>query len=148
MYALNHIALFVPDLRATEVFYQQVFDMEVLFREASMDDGDYTLPAGTGWEEANQAGIEISVVFLGRGGFVQPIFAGDPQPGTVLEIGITASQEEIDAVRNRLPDDGALLPHPHGDCSFADPFGFTWHLYPPSETLLSNGELSGAWLDL
>lgn len=148
MLELGHVALFVADLRAAEAFYQRAFGLEVLFREVETDDGTFTLREGRGWDEAHAAGVDIGVVFLHRDQFLLPIFAGDPQPGTVLEVGITASPTQIDAVRAQLPEEATLLPHEYGDLYFADPFGYTWHLYSASEKLLSNGELSGAWLDL
>ncbi len=39
MTTLRHIALLVPDLRAAEQYYQAVFEMEVIGREALLKDG-------------------------------------------------------------------------------------------------------------
>ena len=37
--SVRHIALFVPDLRAAEGYYQSVFDMELVGREAELTAG-------------------------------------------------------------------------------------------------------------
>ena len=53
---IRHIALFVPDLRQAEAFFQSLFDMELLGREAELEDGLwYTLPFDKGWEDAQAA---------------------------------------------------------------------------------------------
>ena len=58
--SLRHIALFVPDLRPAERYYQSVFDMALVGREAELADGLwYTLPFDKGWDEAEAAGIEL-----------------------------------------------------------------------------------------
>jgi catechol 2,3-dioxygenase-like lactoylglutathione lyase family enzyme len=148
-YTFGHIALFVSDLRAAEVFYQQAFDMDVLFREAEGEGGYWgTLPPGTGWDDAEQAGVEVGMVALRRDEFTLPIFHGEPHSGTVLEIGVSMSPEEIEAISDRLPEGATRLTHEHGDLFFADPFGFTCHVYATSERFLGNGEIAGHWLDV
>ncbi|MGD9091830.1 MAG: hypothetical protein PVF74_03205 [Anaerolineales bacterium] len=55
---LRHIALVVPNLREAEVYYQSLFQMELIGREAELDDNQwYTLPVGKSWEVAEAAGI-------------------------------------------------------------------------------------------
>ncbi len=59
MNTLRHIALLVPDLRAAEQYYQAVFEMEVIGREAVLKDGLwYPLPFDKGWDDAEAAAIE------------------------------------------------------------------------------------------
>jgi catechol 2,3-dioxygenase-like lactoylglutathione lyase family enzyme len=59
--SIRHIALFVPDLRAAERYYQSIFDMELIGREAELADGLwYTLPFDKGRDEADAAGLIIS----------------------------------------------------------------------------------------
>ena len=68
--SLRHIALFVPDLRAAERYYRSVFDMELIGREAELEDGLwYTLPFDKGWDEAESAGIELGMVGLRKDEF-------------------------------------------------------------------------------
>lgn len=63
--SVRHIALFAPDLRSAEHYYQSVFDMKLIGREAELSDGLwYTLPFDKGWDEAEAAGIELSTATL------------------------------------------------------------------------------------
>ena len=60
-----HTALFVPHLRRAESYYQLIFDMELIGREAELADGQwYTLPFDKAWEGADAAGIELGMVCL------------------------------------------------------------------------------------
>ena len=148
-YDLGHLALFVTDLRAGEDFYRQAFGMEVLFREVETEEGSwYTLRPGTGWEDAERAGVEVQMVALQRDDFTLPIFRGRPQQGTVLEIGVLVQPDEIEAISARLPASATRLRHEYDDLFFEDPFGFRWHVNASNEGFRSNGEIAGAWLDL
>ena len=147
---LGHIALYVPDLRAAESFYQTLFAMELLMREAKLADGRwYTLPPEKEWKDAWQAGFALDMVALQRGDFVLALFQGRPSPRkTVLEIGLHMAAEEIAAVRQRLPETAEPIHHEHGDLLFDDPYGYRWHLRPEGQRFQSNGESSGRWLKL
>ncbi len=149
MIRVGHLALYVTNLRAAELFYQQLFDMELLMREAPKGAGPWhTLPFDKGWDDAEAAGIEIKMVALRRDAFVLPLFEGKPLPRvTVLEIGVIMPPGEIAATRERLPDSVELLEHPN-DTMFRDPYGYTWHLWPEGEAFQSNGESRGRWLEL
>jgi len=148
-YSFGHLALFVDDLRQAEAFYRQTFGLEVMFREAIDEDGVWgTLPTGQGWDSADEAAIEIGMVALGRDRLVLPIFAGRPSKGTILEIGVSTSPEEIEAIRSRLPAEAVVQSHEHHDLIFEDPFGFTWHINGTDDGFLSNGEIAGHWLNL
>jgi len=148
-YRFGHLALFVSNLRAAEAFYLQAFGMEVLFREAVADDGNwYTLRPGQSWGDAEQAGAEIGMVALQRDELNLPIFRGEPRSGTVLEIGITVPADEIDAISADRPESATRLPHEHGDLFFKDPYGYTWHITNAAQPFESNGARDGQWLDL
>lgn len=148
MTSLGHIALYVPDLRAAENFYQDLFEMQLLMREAKLADGQwYTLPPEKEWEDAWQAGFALDMITLQRGAFVLALFQGRPSPQTtVLEIGVHMAAEEIAAVRQRLPETTERVHHEYGDLLFDDPYGYRWHLRPTGERFQSNGESSGRWL--
>ncbi len=148
--AYSHLALFVPDLQTAERFYHEAFGLEVAFREVEAASGDwYTLPPGKGWDDATEAGIEIDMVALRGDRIVLPLFRGQNQPGTVLEIGLNLpSNEQVEEMADRIPKSATRLTHEHGDLFFADPFGYTWHVYPADEPFLSNGQHSGRWLDI
>lgn len=149
MVRFGHMALFVANLREAEVFYQQLFDMELLMREAPKGDGLwYTLPFDKGWADAEAAGIAIKMVALKRDALVLPLFVGKPAPReTVLEIGVVMSDAEIAATRDRLPVSVEIIEHSR-DTMFRDPFGYTWHLWPAGETFQNNGESDGRWLEV
>ena len=109
--SVRHIALFVPDLRAAESYYQSVFDMKLIGREAELADGLwYTLPFDRGWDEAETAGIELRMLALRKEEFGLALFRGDAPPGQVNVIGFRMPMEEIARVRARLPseDDGSI----------------------------------------
>jgi catechol 2,3-dioxygenase-like lactoylglutathione lyase family enzyme len=145
----HHLAMYVNDLRKAEDFYRDVFGMGVLFREVETSDGEwYTLRSGTGWDEAEAAGVEIAMVALQRDGFTLAVFEGEPQPGTVVEIGISVATDEVDEIDRRLPDDATRLHHEHGEVYFADPFGFRWNVTPMGTRFMSNAEIDSRWLDI
>lgn len=150
MITISHLALFVPDLREAETFYQHVFGMRLLMREAEQDDSLwYTLPPDKGWDDAEAAGIQLDMIALRRDAFVLALFQGKPVPkDTVLEIGISMPANEIAAIRDRLPDTVELVNHEYGDLMFDDPFGYRWHLWLEGKVFRSNGESSGRWLEV
>ena len=71
MTTIRHIALIVPDLRAAEAYYQRLFEMALIGREAKLGDGRWhTLPFDKSWEDAEAAGIELGMLALRKGEFV------------------------------------------------------------------------------
>ena len=69
--SVRHIALVVPDLREAEEYYQSLFGMELIGREAELEDGlSYTLSFDKGWDDAQAAGIELGMVALRKGEIV------------------------------------------------------------------------------
>jgi catechol 2,3-dioxygenase-like lactoylglutathione lyase family enzyme len=143
----KYVALFVPDLRAAEAFYRELFGMKLLFREGQLDETWATLPLDKGWEDAERAGVELSLAALERGGFVLALFQGAPRPGTVLEICFGLDREEIDELLARLPEDVVLVEE-DGYTKLADSFGYRWALEEPDDAFVSYGERVGQWLDV
>jgi catechol 2,3-dioxygenase-like lactoylglutathione lyase family enzyme len=144
----RYVALFVHDLRAAESFYRQVFGMGLLFREGKLAGEWGTLPLDKGWEDAEAAGVELGMLALARDDIVLPLFQGTPSPGTVLEICLGFTNEEIESVRSRLTADVTIREHEEGFLHFDDPFGYRWTLQPHEIPFLSNGEHSGRWLEV
>lgn len=145
----KYIALFVHDLHGAEDFYRRVFSMDLLFREGKGNLGQEdwgTLPLDKDWEDAEAAGIGLSMVALRRDDFVLALFQGTPQAGTVLEFCFGLAADEIEAVRARLPGDATILEHREGFLDFEDSFGFHWKLQEPDRAFRSSGELRGRWL--
>jgi catechol 2,3-dioxygenase-like lactoylglutathione lyase family enzyme len=145
----KYIALFVPDLRAAESYYRELFGMELLFREARTEESWGTLPPDKDWEDAARAGLELEMVALERSGFVLALFQGGPQPpGNVLEICFGLPPDEVAAVLSRLPEDAVVVRDNEGRLKFDDRFGYRWTLDEPQSGFESYGEAEGKWLDV
>jgi len=113
---LRHIALVVPDLREAEEYYQSLFQMELIGREAELVDGKwYTLPAGKSWEDAEAAGIELGMLALRKGDIVLAFFPGPNPLGQVFAIGMALQAVQLSrslrdyvaacAAGRRVPDE-------------------------------------------
>jgi hypothetical protein len=63
------VAIRVTGLLEAERYYRTIFGLQVAFREAEVADGWRTLPVGPEWEDAEAAGIPLSMCFLARDGF-------------------------------------------------------------------------------
>ena len=146
---VRHIALVVPDLRAAESFYQPVFGMELIGREAVREDGLwYTLPFDKDWDDAVAAGIELTMLALRKDGFVLALFKGDASPGQVPFIGLAMPADDIGAVRARLPEEAQLLGSSPEYLEFRDPYGITWQVSAPGAEFRTTGDWAGRWLEL
>src|SRR5439155_21827778 len=66
---VTHVALRVTSLPEAERFYQELFGLDVAFREIEQTDGWRTLPEGMGWDDARSAGLEPGMCVLFAGGF-------------------------------------------------------------------------------
>jgi catechol 2,3-dioxygenase-like lactoylglutathione lyase family enzyme len=146
---LRHIALVVPDLRQAEAYYQSLFQMELIGREAELDDGQwYTLPYDKGWENVEAAGIELGMLALRKGDIVLAFFPGPQPSGQVFAIGLAMPQEQVAEVKKRLPADAeVILDHPE-QFNFRDRYGIYWQLVPPGMAFLMNGDTAGRWLEV
>jgi catechol 2,3-dioxygenase-like lactoylglutathione lyase family enzyme len=146
---LRHIALVVPNLREAEEYYQSIFQMELIGREAELADGQwYTLPAGKRWEDAESAGIKLGMLALRKGNIVLALFPGTHPSGQVFAIGMALPQAQVAEVKNRLPPDTEILLNESEQFSFRDRYGIMWQLVPPGDEFLMNGDSNGRWLEL
>jgi catechol 2,3-dioxygenase-like lactoylglutathione lyase family enzyme len=147
--SVTHIALVVPDLREAETFYQSVFDMQLIGREAVRADGLWaSLPFDKGWDDAEAADIELNMVALRKGQFVLALFRGETPPGQVYVIGLVMSAEEIVSVRTRLPE-GVSAPGGSPDhLEFRDPWQITWQISVPGTSFRTAGDWANRWLEL
>jgi catechol 2,3-dioxygenase-like lactoylglutathione lyase family enzyme len=147
--SLRHVALIVPDLRAAERYYQSVFDMELIGREAELADGLwYTLPFDKDWDEAEAAGIELGMLGLRKGAMVLALFRGDAPPGQVFAIGLRMPADEIAMVRTRLPKDAEVTPDKPDHLEFHDPYQIMWQISVPGEEFRTSGDFANRWLKL
>ncbi len=149
MSSLRHIAMFVPDLRSAEHYYQSVFDMELIGREAELSDGLwYTLPFDKGWDEAEAAGIELGMLALRKDEFGLALFRGDALPGQVNVIGLKMPMEEIARVRARLPEGTQISEDAPDYLEFRDPYQITWQILLPESKFRTAGDFANRWLKL
>jgi catechol 2,3-dioxygenase-like lactoylglutathione lyase family enzyme len=147
--SLRHIALFVPDLRKAERYYQSVFDMELIGREAELADGLwYTLPFDKGWDDADAAGIKLDMLALRKDEFALAFFRGDAPAGQVNVIGLRMLAEEIARVRARLPGDTQILEDQPDYLEFREPYQITWQIMFPGNKFSTSGVFANRWLKL
>ena len=146
---LRHIALRVPDLREAESYYQHLFSMELIGREAELEDGLwYTLPRDKGWEDAQAAGIELGMLALRKGDIVLALFPGLEEAGQVFVIGLTMTPDQMAEVKDRLPPEAKILADHPEQFNFRDKVGILWQLAPPGSEFVMNGEVSDRSLEV
>lgn len=149
MKSIGHIALVVPDPRAAEAYFQQLFDMVLIGREVPLDDGLwYTLPFDKNWEDAQRAGFEPGMVALRNGAFVLALFQGVTPPGQVIAIGLHFPKDEIARLRVRLPRDVQLIDDTPVNISFRDCHQIIWQISLPENDFRTAGDFAGRWLQL
>ena len=147
--SLSFVALVVPDLRVAEGYYQSVFNMELIGREAELADGLwYTLPFDKGWDEAKAAGIELGILALRKDEFDLALVRGDAPPGQVYVISLNMPMEEIAGVRARLPQDTPVIEDTPSYLEFRDPYQITWQIELPGNRFRTPGVFANRWLKL
>jgi hypothetical protein len=97
------------------------------------------------WDEAAARDMQPDMVALARDDFVLALFRGAPQQGTVVELGLGISREELGGLRARLPRGLEVAESPNA-ISFDDPFGFHWLVKSSEVPFSSSGESAGRWL--
>ena len=147
--SLRHIALVVADLQAAEQYYQTIFNLELLGREAELDDGLwYTLPFDKNWQDAIQAGIDLDMVALRGGDFVLALFAGEATRGQVFAIGLNLPSEQIAEVRSRLPAKADILADQSDYLEFCDPNQIRWQISTTGSEFRTAGEIASRWFEI
>jgi len=145
--SLRHIALVVPDLRTAEAYYQPLFEMQLIGREAQLGDGLwYTLPFDKNWEDAEAAGIELGMLALRSGAFVLALFQGEALLGQVFAIGLHMPASEIAKVRGRLPARTNVFEDTSNSLAFRDPFHVTWQISVPGSEFSTAGDFADRWI--
>jgi len=147
--SLRHIAIVLPDLRAAEQYYQTVFDMELIGREAELEDGLWhTLPFNKGWDEADAAGIKLGMSALRQDTFVLALFKGDAPAGQLFAVGLTMLREQIVNVHARLGDSSDVYASAPNYLEFRDPYRIIWQIATPGYTFRTAGDFANRWLRL
>ena len=152
-FSITHVALRVKDLHSCELFYRNVFGLEVAFREAETPNGWFTLPYSADWEDADRAGFEIGLVMLYRDGFrlaLEAVKVVEPK-GQLSHIGIYLDEAEKQRVRRAAGAECQIVVDSDRALVMDDPYGVRWELNtfayddPPS---LSTGIRRGHWLEI
>ena len=147
--SIRHIALLVPDLRAAEEYYQVVFEMEVIGREALLEDGLwYTLPFDKGWDDAKAAAIDLGMLALRKGDFVLAILRGNAVYGQMYAVGLAMPVEEIAGIRVRLTEDTEVMEEGPAFLTFRDPYQIIWQISVPGDEFRTAGDFADRWLRL
>lgn len=146
-----HIAISVPDLEDAEKYYQRLFRMDVITREANTHEGDAQLPHDKTWADAKAAGIDLYMLALRRDEFVLAMFSEDAAgvmgfspPARPLFVGLRMGESEIDAIKASLGPDEIWDQDNQG---FTDRYGITWQMSSGGE-FVGNGDGNGRWLEL
>lgn len=148
MGAIRHIGLVVPDPEAAEGYYRMLFEMELVGREAELEDGLwYCLPFDKTWEDARAAGIELGMTALRKGDLVLALFQGDAPQGQLFAVGLRATEAEIAGIRARLSGDAVLEADRPGALAFTDRYRILWQIGSPESTFSTSGEFAGRWID-
>jgi len=145
--SVSHIALFVPDLQEAETFYKNLFDMELIGREAEEEDGLwYTLPFDKAWEDTKAAGMDLDMTALRKGEFVLALFRGtNNPPGQVFAIGLGADEKDIKAIHEKLSPDIKMEVFQPERLEFIDPYHITWQI-AVKPTFRTAGDFANRWL--
>ncbi|WP_435362632.1 VOC family protein [Haloarchaeobius sp. DYHT-AS-18] len=136
---LHHVALAVPDVAAAESYYCELFDLDVLFREGSLD-GDFgALPEGVDWPDARDAGVEPGLTFVGRDGLALALShdPSAPDGGHVDHIALSVSEGELGDICDRARDLDCDVDQRKSAAFVVDTNGVEWELNtstPPPET--------------
>jgi len=146
---IEFLAIYVPDLKQAEQYYGQLFDMEVITREAEKGNGLwYALPKDKGWDEVEKAGMELGMLAMRRDDFVLAMFPCEPIPGQLFTVGLSMAGPELDKIAERVPEDDILEYCESDILEFKDKFGYPWQLYATPYRFKSAGEFAGRWLEL
>ncbi|ELY85107.1 hypothetical protein C484_21127 [Natrialba taiwanensis DSM 12281] len=123
--------LLVSDIPHGEAFYEELFDMEVLFREGILDGEVGTVPEHIDWEDALLKGVTPTMSFLGRDEFFLAV-AGVESEVTdrrVDHIALAVDEVTFESVTNRAEKLGCPVERnaPHHR-TFEDNQGFEWEI--------------------
>lgn len=97
---VHHLVLLVDDVPAGESYYRELFELDVLFREAALDGEPGTVPEGVSWDAALEQGVTPYMSFLGRDEFYLAVAgaAGHAGTGRLDHVALAVDDEAFDAV--------------------------------------------------
>lgn len=151
--SLTHIALRVQSLPQAERLYQQLFGMQVAYREALAPDGWRTLREGLDWEKAASLGVSPGMTVLHRDAFTLALEAVDEggAPGILDHIGLLVDETELEATRSHAQEAGcSIVLDTPSLIVVMDSLGVQWEVTTSVQEdprAGSHGARSGRWLD-
>ncbi|WP_410766474.1 VOC family protein [Haloferax sp. DFSO60] len=128
---LHHLVLLVDGVPEGETYYRELFDMEVLFREGTVDEEPGTLPDGLAWSDAISQGVEPTMTFLGRDDFFLAVAQSDGECGSGRfdHLALAVSETQFEAITERATDFGCAVSYNASHHrTFEDRFGIEWEL--------------------
>ncbi|MDP9357373.1 MAG: VOC family protein [Chloroflexota bacterium] len=153
--SVDHVALRVARLREAEALYQRLFGMAVAFREAPEDGEWQTMPAGTGWDDAEAAGVQLELVFLVRDRLVLALGAGDevvPAGGVLDHVALRVDPTDLAHLGDQAASLGCEFAARRPDyLFFTDAHGVRWEVQIATDadaSPRSTGDQTGRWIDL
>ena len=136
---LHHLVLLVDNVPEDEMFYRELFDMEVLFREGALNGNPGTVPEDVEWEEALSKGVTPYMSFLGRDDFFLAVAKADEDTtgGRFDHVALEVDESAFDSITDRAEELGCGVDKnaPHHRI-IHDKFDIEWELNakprPPS----------------
>ncbi|MDP9358917.1 MAG: VOC family protein [Chloroflexota bacterium] len=152
---VDHLALRVSPLREAEAFYQGLFGMVVAFREARVAGEWQTMPPGTGWDDADAAGIPLELVFLVRDRLVLALGVGDDVAlagGPLDHVALRVDSTDLDHLADQAAALGCWFAARRSDyLFFTDAYGVRWEIQTADDGGAgprSTGDQTGRWIDV
>lgn len=128
---VHHLVLLVDDVPDGESYYRELFNLEVLFREAALDDEPGTVPENVTWNEALNRGVTPYMSFLGRDEFYMAVASAAAQQGTgrLDHIALAVDDRAFDVITERADSLGCDVEEnaPHHRI-FTDRYDVEWEL--------------------
>ena len=151
--SVSHVALRVPDVSEAEHYFCDLFEMEVAFRDLTVEGVQQSLRPGVTWEQAAEHGHKpgLSSLWNGRFNLALEQATADGK-GHLDHVGLHVDAAEVASVAQRVRELGCPIRAERADILvFDDHYGTRWELTAtqyanPADQ--STGARLGAWLDL
>jgi catechol 2,3-dioxygenase-like lactoylglutathione lyase family enzyme len=151
---VTHVALRVPSVQEAERFYQELFGLDVAFREIETQDGWRTLPGDMAWDQARSAGLTPGMCVLFAGGFrlaLEQTPRGSAE-GALDHVGLLVADSDLNALRDRAKRLGCELPVERDTLLIIhDRYRVNWEVTTAVQQdprMESNGARRGLWVNL
>jgi catechol 2,3-dioxygenase-like lactoylglutathione lyase family enzyme len=131
-HGLHHLVLPVNSVPDGEQFYQDLFDMEVLFREGTLNDNRGTVPKNVSWEDAISTDVTPYRSVLRRDDFVLAVAetTTDSFAGRFDQIALAVDRSDAESVADRASAVGCSVSRQNASQQIfiEDPYDIKWEL--------------------